>query len=504
DKTFDEVKQAQGVTMGTNGAQAARARDIYHDNQQLLRKELRTNADLRTLIDLYNPQRPGFFTAFINGKRYNKLVFSLDPLGNGGLAPEEVMLFSYGESDGGWWTSFHLAEEYQNGTANSSQDTRLYDISHHEIDATIAGTKLSATDQVTIRALVPGTRVLPFDLFGTLRVASVLDEQGRPLTFIQENKDRDSDFAVILPQGLAANQTLKLTVQYAGEGALRDSGGGNFILLPRSTWYPNGGGAFGDRATFNVTYHYPKNSMLVGTGALAEPETVDGDQKVAKWTSGQTELAVAGFNFGRFKKKEVADKTTGLNIEFYANTEVPDEVRQMQTAIEQAEANGEKTGTTLGVISTTKMGDQAIADAENATRLYSAYFGKTPYARLAMTQQPAIGFGQAWPTLVFMPYTAFMDSTQRVQMLGIRGGTDNFWRYVGPHEVAHQWWGHTVGWSSYRDQWMSEGFAEFSASLYVQFIRHDPDNFVEFWEELRKQIVEATNATKGIKPYTIG
>ena len=28
------------------------------------------------------------------------------------------------------------------------------------------------------------------------------------------------------------------------------------------------------------------------------------------------------------------------------------------------------------------------------------------------------------------------------------------------HEVAHQWWGHVVGWKSYRDQWMSESFAE--------------------------------------------
>ena len=26
-----------------------------------------------------------------------------------------------------------------------------------------------------------------------------------------------------------------------------------------------------------------------------------------------------------------------------------------------------------------------------------------------------------------------------------------------------------VGWDSYHDQWMSEGFAEFSTSLYVQY-----------------------------------
>jgi len=121
-----------------------------------------------------------------------------------------------------------------------------------------------------------------------------------------------------------------------------------------------------------------------------------------------------------------------------------------------------------------------------------------------MTQQPAANFGQAWPTLVFMPYTAFMDPTQRVQLFGVRGGTSTVWRYVGPHEIAHQWFGHTIGWDSYRDQWMSEGFAELAASLYVQFVRKDMGKFVEFWEEQRKQIVEASPATRGRKPYTVG
>ena len=35
------------------------------------------------------------------------------------------------------------------------------------------------------------------------------------------------------------------------------------------------------------------------------------------------------------------------------------------------------------------------------------------------------------------------------------------------HEGAHQWWGNIVGWRSYRDQWMSEGFAEYSGILYT-------------------------------------
>jgi aminopeptidase N len=145
-----------------------------------------------------------------------------------------------------------------------------------------------------------------------------------------------------------------------------------------------------------------------------------------------------------------------------------------------------------------------LIDAQNSTRIYNAFFGKVPYSRIAMTQQPAGFFGQAWPTLIFMPYTALLDTTQRSQLMGTRGGTNNFFRYVQPHEIAHQWWGHTVGWDSYHDQWMSEGFSEFSASLYVQFVRRDMGKFIDFWEDQRRLIVEASPATRNRKPYSVG
>lgn len=505
DKTFDEIKSSSNASMRTGGAQSERARTLYRDNQSLLRKELRTNLDIRTLGDVYAPERPGFFIAFIVGRQYEKLIYQVDPLGIPDVAPEEVMLYSYGESNRGVWAAFHLAESYRNGTADNSKNHLLFDITHHDIDGVIRGTQIAAADRITFRALVPGTRVLPFNLYGSLRVASVQDEQGRNLDFIQEDKDEDSDFAVILPQPLEANRTYKITAQYAGIDALRDSGGGNYILLPRYTWYPNNGSiVFGDRALFDMTFRYPKGNTFVGTGAPVGADALEGDLKVSKWTSGKTELAVAGFNYGRFRKKEIMDTDTGYNIEFYANEEIPDELKAIQQRIAELEREGYKVWATLGSISTTKMGDAALAEAQNATRIYNSFFGKLPYSRMAMTQQPAGFFGQAWPTLVYMPYVAFIDATQRYQLLGNAGATSTFWQYVGPHELAHQWWGHIIGWSSYHDQWMSEGFSEFSASLFVQYVRKDESKFIEFWEDQRKLIIQSKESTKGRKPYTVG
>lgn len=250
-------------------------------------------------------------------------------------------------------------------------------------------------------------------------MSRVQNDQGTNIDFIQEAKDDDADFAVIMPQSLTPGTSYSLKVQYSGGDALRDSGGGNFILIPRESWYPNNSGTqFGDRAIFDMTFHYPKGLTFVGTGAPVGPDAQDGNVMVTKWSSGQTELAVAGFNYGRFKKKEILDKDTGYNIEFYANTEVPEELKNIQRQIEQAEDAGMKTETTLGSISTTTMASTALADAQNATRIYNAYFGKLPYTRMAMTQQPAGFFGQAWPTLVFMPYIAFIDGTQRAPVAG--------------------------------------------------------------------------------------
>jgi hypothetical protein len=511
DKTFEEIKASPNARFSEKGGRAAQARDAYRDKQGLLRKRFRYNADLRALADIYSPNHPGFFMAFINGKRYSKLVYQVDPMGVIEVSPDEVALSSYGTADGGVWTSFHLAGEYARGLAKSSEDHRVMDITNHKLDAVIKGTRIEATDEVSFIALT-SRRVVPFNLFSSLRVSSVTDEQGKELDFIQEAKDEDADFAVILPQAMQPGKSYRFAVQYQGNDAISDLGGGNYFLIPRDTWYPNNPMVqFGDRATFDVTFRYPKGNVFVGTGKLAGPETEEGGMKVSKWTSGETALMVAGFNYGKFKKKEITDKDSGYVVEFYGNTQLAPDIAARETQIKMIEMQTGENIETLsggevrsGSGSTLGGADLALNSTQNAVRIYDNYFGKLPYTRVAMTQQPAGFFGQAWPTLIYMPYTAFLDPTQRQNLFNsskFAGAT--FWQYVGPHEVAHQWWGHVIGWTSYRDQWMSEGFAEFSASLWVQQTRGIAP-FIDFWEEQRKMIVEPQVATKGRKPYTVG
>jgi len=47
-----------------------------------------------------------------------------------------------------------------------------------------------------------------------------------------------------------------------------------------------------------------------------------------------------------------------------------------------------------------------------------------------------------------------------------------------------------VGFGSYRDQWMSEGFADMSASLYLTMIENNPKKFITFWNDERDLLLE--------------
>ena len=98
-----------------------------------------------------------------------------------------------------------------------------------------------------------------------------------------------------------------------------------------------------------------------------------------------------------------------------------------------------------------------------------------------------------------------MDSTQRWLLFGhIDSNFTGFVQEVTPHEVAHQWWGHAVGWASYHDQWLSEGFAEFSAGLFLQQAVGPKwqKDYIEFWDRLRRRILDKNNY--GIAPNDAG
>jgi aminopeptidase N len=66
--------------------------------------------------------------------------------------------------------------------------------------------------------------------------------------------------------------------------------------------------------------------------------------------------------------------------------------------------------------------------------------------------------------------------------------------------MSHQWWGHMVGWKTYHDQWLSEGFADFSAALYIR--KSEPKNFRSYWDLKRTHLL--SNNRNGHRPVDVG
>ena len=494
DSTYDDIKK--GGSPASGGCDAGPLRD----SQNATRHKIKSNLEARILEDVLSPEPGGLFYAFIHGKRYNdQEIYEIDP--DWGSA--QVNFWTYDENKRGEWASFNLTEKHQHGGVG-----RLMRIEHQQLDVTFEKngslSGKAATDMVARRK---GVRVVPFNLFRPLRVQSVT-ANGQPLSFIQEDKNDDGNFTVILPAPLSEGEKVTITTTYGGKEAVSNEGGGNYFPVARENWYPNDpGSSLGEFALYDMTLRIPKGMKMAATGMLVS-ESNDGGQNTTVWKS-EAPQTVAGFSFGRFK--EVEDKLTKPEylIQSYANEASPDWVTNIKNESESDSLTqgmhksfnmkGDKIP--LGEMSTVSLNKKSLAEAELAVQLYTDYYGPSLFKHLQITQQAACNFGQSWPELVWIPICYYFDTTLR-HSLGLDWGDRGYWKEVAPHEVAHQWWGHTVGFASGRDQWMSEGFADMSAALYIGMIEKDPKKVIQFWNDERQILLERD--AQGFRAIDVG
>src|SRR5215472_10162740 len=105
--------------------------------------------------------------------------------------------------DDGVWYLDHLKSEYQNRTANSGEDRRLFATLNYKIQTIISkNDHLFSTATITLKPLVPGERVLKFALLPNLRVMRVTDDQEHDIYYVQEDRKEDGSFYAILPKPL--------------------------------------------------------------------------------------------------------------------------------------------------------------------------------------------------------------------------------------------------------------------------------------------------------------
>ena len=487
DRTLDEIAAHTPVKSGAPNEQAVRFYEDYLRRQQ---REVQINLQLRVFGDLLNRpgRKDGVFLAPVDGRTYGKVLLVIDPLGISNLSPqladlggEEVALISTDERKGGFW---YLSTTSASAVAGRGKPVRpLADAVSYEIDTTIDLRELRGRATITLQPLLDGLRVLPLHIDDTItiRSATLASSAGGTLPVIRDEVQSgyrrmfssgvaDGDVAVVFPEPLKAGTSVRLRIEYDGQEVLEGSGG-RYAVRARESWYPNLG-TFVDLATYDLTFRFPRRNSLVAVGRQVS-ERIEGGQKIAQWRA-DFPIRVAGFNYGEFEKLTIKDADTGLGIGVYTNSDWASQARIAQ------------------------------ADAMNASRVATAFFGKQPFAELSITQQVQSNFGQSWPSLVFLPTLALTSSTRRAQDTSVDPRAmleiEEFINVVGWHEVAHQWWGHQVGWQGYRDQWLSEGFAEFTAALTLE-VTQGRRSYDRFWNLRRQEIL---NREKGLANFEAG
>jgi len=483
DDTADEIRKASA---GTGGSALRVADGAASDLAKGFRKRIHENLELRLLQDVLAEQPGGFFLAsFRMGGAFTgrNVLFMVDPEGTLHAAPDEVELSTWSDESVETWAAYRMKH------TGKDHGLRIR-VTDEKLDVTFERSgKMTSLAETTIAMRKDGVRVVPLNIFPTLRVSGVFNEKGEPLDFVQEAKDSDPDFAVILPMTLKAGDKLRILTKYAGPDALRRDGSDVYYLLPgaRESWYPSGQSEMGDFANFNMTFHVPKGLQIVATGKQIghDSDGNKGDRVV--WAT-DAPIPVAGFNLGNFKTSGVKTPA-GFSVDAYANVNLPDAVAPLAQM------------GTLGTMSTVTALKDEVAQGNAAIQIYSEYYGKLPYDHVALTQQSACNYGQSWPMLVYLPICAFWDSGVQHQ-LGLLDFDQSYWKEVTPHEVSHQWWGNLVGFNSYRDQWMSEGFANFSAGIFLLETQPKMDDYRAFWNEQRDNLLKKN--ANGMRPVDVG
>jgi hypothetical protein len=464
--------------------------------EAILQGETIDNVDADMLAAVYNPGHPLFINAYMHGAQHKDVRFFIRTR-VGALqqldSPEEVALINMdgGGMNDGVWYSDHLLSEIKAGTANSREDRRLFATKRYNIETVIAkNDHLFSRATITLEPLIAGERVIKFGLLPNLRVTRVTDQNGRDVHFIQENRKGDGSFYAVLDEAPPLGQDHSIIVEYQGDKVLYNAGNGSFYVGARESWYPNVNG-FGEKVLYDLTFKVPHADTVISVGKLVGQTTEEGFA-VTHWVT-PVPVATAGFNIGEYKKMDFPDTITHYEISGYYLTELPDSLKPYEHSA------------FLASMAPSAMTKYALDQARAQMQVCTLYFGKGPYENVYITEQPNFNFGQSWPNLVYLPISAYIDSTQRWMLFGgIDAKFDGFVQEVTPHEVAHQWFGHAVGWASYHDQWLSEGFAEFAAGLFLQ--QAMPGNwrkdYLDFWERQRKRILEKNNY--GISPNDAG
>jgi hypothetical protein len=432
----------------------------------------------RLTLDLlgWPGSRPGLLAAFIQGIKLGNFDVVFDP-----GSPEQILAGQLATRDNqlyfDTWTSF-AARSSRLHPAPRQPELSLRD---YRIQAVVnEDLSLSVVTRVKVTAAAGGLPVTPFEIAPEMAVTEATVD-GRAAEVLQSDALRvnlmrggNNLFLVVPPEPLRQGVEYEFEFHHSGK-VIHDAGDRVFYVSARGFWYPMFGEQF---ASYDLLFRYPHDLDLVTPGDVVEDRTEGEWRTTRRRTSAPIRLAA--FNLGNYEHARL--ERDGYTVDVCANRALeralqprPQPILPTPSTTMQRRRQPDPVGPLLLPGPSPEQRLQVLAsEVASALEYMASRFGPPALPHLTVSPIPGT-FGQGFPGLIYLSTLAYLKSLPTASRLPASPQVDLFFQDVlQAHEVAHQWWGNRVSSATYRDLWLMEALANYSALLYLEKRKGEP------------------------------
>jgi hypothetical protein len=374
------------------------------------------------------------------------------------------------------WTSFPARSSRKNPTP-LVRDPQLSD---YRIDATVApDLTLNVISRVRVRVTAASLAVAPFEIAREMSVtevrvdgvaAEVLQAESARLNLVHGG---DNLFLVAPAEPLRAGREYEFEFRHSGK-VIHEAGDHVFYVTSRGNWYPANGHRF---SNYDLTFRFPRDLDLVSAGDTVD-DRIEGEMRVVRRRT-SAPVRIAAFNLGDYLHVKI--ERGGYVVDVCANRKLEASLQQRVPAlasppalppvggISRRRADPLEAAPPIEHVPSPIEHLQTLAgEVASAMEFMASRFGPPALPHLTVSPIPGT-FGQGFPGLIYLSTLVYLKAIPGTRIGGASASSELFFQDVlQAHEAAHQWWGNRVTPATYRDNWLMEALANYSALLYLE------------------------------------
>jgi hypothetical protein len=268
----------------------------------------------------------------------------------------------------------------------------------------------------------------------------------------------------------------------------------SYLYSNRSLWYPQPGISGYATGTLRITV--PDPFECVASGSLSDDSPRIAERDALRWKTYEF-VASRPLRYFSFIVARLLP-TTRMALAFDDDTVGPTGRRGPTVAGAVFDALDLSVNT---IPRYERQGDSYAERAADIIQFYRGLIGDAPYGSFALAvvegNTPG-GHSPGYFATISVPPPS-LPRTWRNDPASF----ESFPEFVMAHEIAHQWWGQAVGWRNYHEQWLSEGFAQYFAALYIEHHR-GREAFQSVMRQMRTWAIEQSDQGPVYLGYRVG